>query len=90
MAHAVAFAAIRTAKTREHFAESSYTTQFASTDNAQHKNYPSSASTIAWAKICLCWSYWSRSTFSLLHWMQFYLWCFVFKYYNNFTFCFVL
>jgi len=27
MAHAVAFAAIRTVKTREHFAESSYTTQ---------------------------------------------------------------
>ena len=27
MAHAVAFAAIRTTKTREHFAESSYTTQ---------------------------------------------------------------
>jgi len=27
MAHAVAFAAIRTTKTREHFADSSYTTQ---------------------------------------------------------------
>jgi len=27
MAHAVAFAAIRTTETREHFAESSYTTQ---------------------------------------------------------------
>jgi len=47
MAHVVAFAAIRTTKTREHFAVSSYTTQLlvqtiASADNAQHKNCPSS------------------------------------------------
>ena len=38
MAHAVAFAAIRTTKTREHFAESSYTDSV----TAQHKNCPSS------------------------------------------------
>jgi len=44
MAHAVTFAAIRTTKTREHFAESSYTFAIASTDNAQHKNCLSSGS----------------------------------------------
>ena len=41
MAHAVAFAAIRTTKTREHCAESSYTTQLRVQTNAQ-QNCPSS------------------------------------------------
>ena len=41
MAHAVAFAAIRTTKTREHFAEISYTTQLRVQTNAQ-QNCPSS------------------------------------------------
>jgi len=40
MAHAFAFAAIRTTKTREHFCGKFL--YYASTDNAQHKNCPSS------------------------------------------------
>ena len=42
MAHAVAFAAIRTTKTREHFCGKFLYNAIASTDNVQHKNCPSS------------------------------------------------
>ena len=56
MVHAVAFAAIRTTKTREHFSGKFLYNAIASTDNAQQKNCPSSASTIARAETCLgCW-----------------------------------
>jgi len=58
MAHAVAFAAIRTTKTREHFAESSYTTQLRVQTMQLHNTriVLPVASTIARAEICLgCW-----------------------------------
>jgi len=42
MAHAVAFAAIKTMKTREHFCGKFLYNAIASTDNAQHKICPSS------------------------------------------------
>jgi len=53
MAHAVAFAAIRTTKTREHFAESSYTTQLRVQTMHNTRFVLPVASTIARAKICL-------------------------------------
>ena len=56
MAHAVAFAAIRTTKTREHFAESSYTTQLRVQTMHNTRIVLPVASTIARAQICLgCW-----------------------------------
>jgi len=42
MAHAVAFVAIRTTKTQENFCGKLLYNAIASTDNAQHKNCPSS------------------------------------------------
>ena len=42
MTHTVAFAAIKTTKTREHFCGKFLYNATASTDNAQHKNRPSS------------------------------------------------
>ena len=56
MAHAVAFAAkkkIRTTKTREHFAESSYTTQLRVQTMHNTRIVLPVASTIARAEICL-------------------------------------
>ena len=54
MAHAVAFAAIRTTKTREHFAESSYTTTQLRVQTMHNtKIVLPVASTIARAEICL-------------------------------------
>ena len=56
MAHAVAFAAIRTTKTREHFAESSYTTQLRVQTMHNTRIVLPVASTIARAEICFgCW-----------------------------------
>ena len=56
MAHAVAFAAIITTKTREHFAESSYTTQLRVQTMHNTRIALPVAWTIAWAEICLgCW-----------------------------------
>jgi len=52
----VAFAAIRTTKTREHFAESSYTTQLRVQTMHNTRIVLPVASTIARAEICLgCW-----------------------------------
>ena len=54
--HAVAFAAIRTTKTREHFAESSYTTQLRVQTMHNTRIVLPVAPTIARAEICLgCW-----------------------------------
>jgi len=53
LAHAVAFAAIRTTKTREHFAESSYTTQLQVQTMHNTRIVLPVASTIARAEICL-------------------------------------
>ena len=53
MAHAVAFAAIRTTKTREHFAESSYATQLRVQTMHNTRIVLPVASTIARAEICL-------------------------------------
>ena len=56
MAHAVAFAAIRTTKTWEHFAESSYTMQLWVQTIHNTRIVLPVASTIAWAEICFgCW-----------------------------------
>ena len=56
MAHAVAFVAIRTTKTREHFAESSYTTQLRVQTMHNTRIVLPVASTIARAEIFLgCW-----------------------------------
>ena len=53
MAHAVAFAAIRTKKTRKHFVESSYITQLRVQTMHNTKIVLPVASTIARADICL-------------------------------------
>ena len=53
MAHAVTFAAIRTTKTREHFTESSYTTQLRVQTMQNARIVLPVASTIARAEICL-------------------------------------
>jgi len=56
MAHAVPLAAIRMTKTREHFTESSYTTQFRVQTMHNARIVLPVASTIARAEICLgCW-----------------------------------
>ena len=53
MAHAVAFAAIRTTKTREHFAESSYTMQLQVQTMHNTRIVFPVAWTITRAEICL-------------------------------------